>query len=50
MRLIDTKNPDSPPTSLVNGKAEQERIALSQDKDSISDVIFKGKKIIIKLA
>lgn len=47
MRFIDTKNPNTPPISLVNGKAEQERIALSIDRDSISDTIFKGSKITI---
>lgn len=47
MRFINTKNPDNPPVSLINGKTEQERIALSMDRDSITDTIFKGDKITI---
>ena len=47
MRLIATKDTNTPPASLINGKAEQERIALTQDLDSISDKIYKGDKITI---
>lgn len=47
MRFINTKDPNTPPTSLVNGKVEQERIAINQDKDSITEAIYKGKKIVI---
>jgi len=47
MRLITTKDTNNPPDSLVNGKAEQVRIALTQDLASISEDIYKGDKITI---
>ena len=47
MRLITTKDINNPPTSLFNAKAEQERIAIYQDLDSISASIYKGEKITI---
>jgi len=47
MRLITTKDANTPPTSLVNAKVEQERIAINQDLDSISENIYKGSKITI---
>ena len=47
MRLITTKDTNNPPTSLSNAKSEQERIAINQDLDSISDTIYKGGKITI---
>lgn len=47
MRLITTKDANTPPPSLVGAKAEQERIAIHQDLGSISEKIYKGEKITI---
>jgi len=47
MRLITTKDTNNPPTSLLNAKSEQERIAINQDLESISENIYKGDKITI---